>query len=133
MINEMAERGEVLTADVLSRKYHDLLALYFGKEMVLDPQIDLEWARIPHFYYDFYVYQYATGYSAATALSAKILAEGESAVKDYIKFLSGGCSTDPISLLKIAGVDMSTSKPIEQALSVFAGYLDEMEELVKEL
>ena len=133
MINEMAESGEVLTADVLSRKYHDLLALYFGKEMVLDPQIDLEWARIPHFYYDFYVYQYATGYSAATALSAKILAEGESAVKDYIKFLSGGCSTDPISLLKIAGVDMSTSKPIEQALSVFAGYLDEMEELVKEL
>ena len=129
----MVERGEVLTADVLSRKYHDLLALYFGKEMVLDPQIDLEWARIPHFYYDFYVYQYATGYSAATALSAKILAEGESAVKDYIKFLSGGCSTDPISLLKIAGVDMSTSKPIEQALSVFAGYLDEMEELVKEL
>ena len=133
MINEMAERGEVLTADVLSRKYHDLLALYFGKEMVLDPQIDLEWARIPHFYFDFYVYQDATGYSAATALSAKILAEGESAVKDYIKFLSGGCSTDPISLLKIAGVDMSTSKPIEQALSVFAGYLDEMENLVKEL
>ncbi len=101
--------------------------------MTHDKEIRYEWARIPHFYYDFYVYQYATGYSAATALSAKILAEGESAVKDYIKFLSGGCSTDPISLLKIAGVDMSTSKPIEQALSVFAGYLDEMEELVKEL
>ena len=131
MINEMAERGEVLTAEVLSKAYHDLVALYFGKDMVLDPQIDLEWSRIPHFYYNFYVYQYATGYSAATALSAKILAEGESAVKDYIKFLSGGCSTDPISLLKIAGVDMSTAEPIEQALKVFEGYLDEMEKLAE--
>lgn len=131
MINEMAERGEALTAEVLSKTYHDLVALYFGEDMVLDPQIDLEWSRIPHFYYNFYVYQYATGYSAATALSAKILTEGESAVKDYIRFLSGGCSADPISLLKIAGVDMSTAKPIEQALKVFEGYLDEMEKLVE--
>ena len=131
IINEMAERGEALTAEVLSKTYHDLVALYFGENMVLDPQIDLEWSRIPHFYYNFYVYQYATGYSAATALSAKILAEGESAVKDYIKFLSGGCSTDPISLLKIAGVDMSTAEPIEQALKVFEGYLDEMEKLTE--
>lgn len=132
MINEMAERGEALTAEVLNRKYHELVALYFGKDMVIDPQIDLEWSRIPHFYYNFYVYQYATGYSAAMALSAKILAEGESAVKDYVKFLSGGCSTDPISLLKIAGVDMSTPEPIEKALKVFAGYIDEMERLVQE-
>lgn len=129
-INAMAERGEALTAQALNQKYHELVALYFGSDVVLDPQIDLEWSRIPHFYYNFYVYQYATGYSAAIALSKKILAEGESAVKDYIRFLSGGCSTDPISLLKIAGVDMSTPKPIEEALKVFAGYLDEMEALL---
>lgn len=132
LINEMAERGEALTAETLGRSYHELVALYFGKDMVIDPQIDLEWSRIPHFYYNFYVYQYATGYSAAMALSAKILAEGESAVKDYIRFLSGGCSTDPISLLKIAGVDMSTPEPIEKALKVFEGYLDEMEKLAEE-
>ena len=99
---------------------------------MIDPQIDLEWSRIPHFYYNFYVYQYATGYSAAVALSEKILSEGEGAVKDYIRFLSGGSSEDPISLLKIAGVDMSTPKPIEDALKVFAGYIDEMEQLLAE-
>lgn len=84
--------------------------LYFGNDIVIDSEIDLEWARIPHFYYDYYVYQYATGYSAAIALSQRILSEGETAVKDYINFLSGGCSKDPISLLKGAGVDMTTSK-----------------------
>lgn len=132
MINEMAERGEALTAEVLNKKYHELVVLYFGKDIVIDPQIDLEWSRIPHFYYNFYVYQYATGYSAAVALSEKILSEGEGAVKDYIRFLSGGSSEDPISLLKIAGVDMSTPKPIEDALKVFAGYIDEMEQLLAE-
>ncbi len=132
MINEMAERGEALTAEVLNAKYHELVALYFGNDMVIDPQIDLEWSRIPHFYYNFYVYQYATGYSAAIALSEKILSEGAGAVKDYIRFLSGGSSTDPISLLKIAGVDMSTPKPIDAALKVFAGYIDEMERLMEE-
>ncbi len=132
VIHEMAERGEALTAEVLNKKYHELVALYFGGDVVLDPQIDLEWSRIPHFYYNFYVYQYATGYSAAIALSEKILAQGEDAVKDYIRFLSGGSSTDPISLLKIAGVDMSTPKPIEDALKVFAGYIDEMEQLLCE-
>ncbi len=130
MINEKHERGEALTADELSRMYHDLNKLYFGDDMVVDSQIDVEWSRIPHFYYNFYVYQYATGYSAAMALSAKILKEGESAVKDYIRFLSGGSSTDPISLLKIAGVDMSSPAPIAEALSVFEGYLDELEKML---
>ncbi len=130
MINEKHERGEALTASELSSMYHDLNKLYFGDDMVIDPQIDVEWSRIPHFYYNFYVYQYATGYSAAMALSAKILKEGESAVKDYIRFLSGGSSADPISLLKIAGVDMSSPAPIAEALSVFEGYLDELEKML---
>lgn len=131
-INEMAEQGMALTADALCRLYHEMNELYYGKDIIIDSQIDVEWARIPHFYYNFYVYQYATGYSAAMALSAKILSEGESAVKDYIRFLSGGSSADPISLLKIAGVDMSTPEPIDKALQVFRGYLEEMEKLVKE-
>ena len=131
-INEMAEQGMALTADALCRLYHEMNELYYGKDIIIDSQIDVEWARIPHFYYNFYVYQYATGYSAAMALSAKILSEGESAVKDYIRFLSGGSSADPISLLKIAGVDMSTPEPIDKALQVFRGYLEEMEKLVEE-
>ncbi|MDE7298446.1 MAG: oligoendopeptidase F [Lachnospiraceae bacterium] len=131
MIHEMAERGEALTAEVLNKKYYELNRQYFGKDVTVDPQIALEWSRIPHFYYNFYVYQYATGYSAAMALSARILAEGESAVKDYIRFLSGGNSKDALSLLKLAGVDMSTPEPIEKALQVFAGYLDEMEKLAE--
>ena len=126
----MAEKGEPLTAEVLSKKYYELNKQYFGEDMVCDPQIALEWSRIPHFYYNFYVYQYATGYSAAIALSARILSEGEPAVRDYIKFLSGGNSADPISLLKMAGVDMSTPEPIEKALHVFENYLDEMETLI---
>ena len=130
MMNEMAEKGEPLTAEVLSKKYYELNKQYFGEDMVCDPQIALEWSRIPHFYYNFYVYQYATGYSAAIALSARILSEGEPAVRDYIKFLSGGNSADPISLLKMAGVDMSTPEPIEKALHVFENYLDEMETLI---
>ncbi|MBQ9119606.1 MAG: oligoendopeptidase F [Lachnospiraceae bacterium] len=130
LINEKHERGETLTAEALSSMYHDLNQLYFGDDMIIDSQIDVEWSRIPHFYYNFYVYQYATGYSAAMALSAKILKEGESAVKDYIRFLSSGSSADPISLLKIAGVDMSSPAPIAEALQVFEGYLDELEKLI---
>ena len=96
------------------------------------PKIDLEWARIPHFYYNFYVYQYATGFSAAIALSQKILHEGESAVSAYKKnFLSAGCSKDPVSILKDAGVDMSTKKPIEEALQLFDSLIDEMEALMR--
>ena len=91
----------------------------------------MEWARIPHFYYNYYVFQYATGYAAAIALSRRILGEGESAVKDYLGFLSGGCSKDPISLLKGAGVDMTSPAPVEQALELFDRLLDEMEELTE--
>ncbi len=131
-INEQVENGETLTADSLNSLYRSLNELYFGKDIVIDSEIDLEWARIPHFYYDYYVYQYATGYSAAIALSQRILTEGEPAVKDYLNFLSGGCSKDPISLLKGAGVDMTTSKPVDDALKLFGELINEMEQLVKE-
>ena len=128
-INELVAQGESLTAETLCAIYKDLNKLYFGDGIVLDEQISLEWARIPHFYYDYYVYQYATGIAAAIALSSRILAEGEPAVKDYIGFLSGGCSKDPISLLRGAGVDMATAKPINDALSVFGELIKEMDQL----
>ena len=129
-MGRMAENGESLTADALSAKYHELNKLYFGPDMISDDGIALEWARIPHFFYNYYVFQYATGFSAAVAIANRILAEGEPAVADYKKFLSGGSSTDPISLLKIAGVDMSTPDPINSALKLFDELLDEMESLV---
>ena len=91
----------------------------------------MEWARIPHFYYDFYVYQYATGFSAAIALSQRILKEGKPAVDDYLKFLSGGCSSDPVSLLKIAGIDMNSPEPIDNALKLFKSLTDELNTLCK--
>ena len=91
-MGRMSEAGQALTADALCEKYHELNKLYFGPDMISDDGIALEWARIPHFFYNYYVFQYATGYSAAIALSRKIVAEGESAVKDYLGFLSGGCS-----------------------------------------
>ncbi|MDD6024819.1 MAG: M3 family metallopeptidase, partial [Oscillospiraceae bacterium] len=97
---------------------------------VVDDRIALEWARIPHFYYNFYVFQYATGYAAAIALSRRILREGESAVQDYLNFLSGGCSKSPVELLKGAGVDMTTPEPVNQALALFDTLLTEMEELM---
>ena len=98
----------------------------------VDDDIAIEWMRIPHFYYNYYVFQYATGYAAAIALSRRILREGTPAVKDYIGFLSGGCSKSPIDLLKGAGVDMSTTKPVEEALSLFGELIGEMEELMKD-
>lgn len=128
-INEMVGAGESLTAENLCEIYGELNKLYFGDDVVLDDEIKLEWARIPHFYYDYYVYQYATGYAAAIALSNRILTEGESAVEDYINFLKGGCSTDPISLLKGAGVDMSSPEPINSALKKFGTLIKQMEEL----
>ncbi len=129
-IGKMIAEGQTLTADALSQEYKRLNELYFGDAMVIDPQIAMEWARIPHFYYNYYVFQYATGYAAAIALSRKILAEGESAVKDYLAFLSGGCSKSPIDLLKGAGVDMTDTKPIDDALALFGELLDEMEVLM---
>ena len=131
-INRRNERGESLTAESLNALYHELNHQYFGDDIVIDKEIDLEWARIPHFYYDYYVYQYATGYSAAIALSRRILKEGAPAVKDYIHFLSGGCSTDPISLLRGAGVDMASTAPIHDALQLFDELITEMEQLREE-
>ena len=133
IIGRMVAEGKTLTADVLCQEYKKLNALYYGPDVVMDDNIAVEWARIPHFYMNYYVFQYATGYSAAIALSRKILAEGEPAVKDYIGFLSGGCSKSPIDLLKGAGVDMTGPEPVNAALELFGKLLDEMEELTKDL
>ena len=130
MINEKSERGESLTADALCEMYHKLNVEYYGKDLIVDNELDMEWARIPHFYCDFYVYQYATGFSAAIALSQKILSEGEPAVRDYIRFLSSGCSKDPITLLREAGVDMISKSAVENALKLFSELLDDMEGLL---
>lgn len=129
-VNEMTQRGEGTTAEALCALYKDLNVQYFGPDMVVDDEIALEWARIPHFYYDYYVYQYATGYAAAIALSRRILREGESAVRDYIGFLSGGCSADPVTLLRGAGVDMASPAPVEDATKLFDELIGEMEALL---
>ena len=129
-MGRMVEDGKSLTADALCDKYRELNSRYYGPDVTYDDYISLEWARIPHFFYDYYVYQYATGFSAAVAITNRILSLGAPAVADYKKFLSGGCSTDPISLLKIAGVDMSTPDPINSALKLFDELLDEMESLI---
>ena len=126
------DAGQTLTADMLCAEYARLCKLYYGEDMVVDDQIAMEWARIPHFYYNYYVFQYATGYSAAIALSRRILREGEPAVKDYLGFLSGGCSKSPIDLLKGAGVDMTSPAPVNDALKLFGELLDEMESLMAE-
>jgi oligoendopeptidase F len=131
-IGRMVQEGKTLTAELLCAEYRRLNELYFGPDMVVDDRIALEWARIPHFYYNYYVFQYATGYSAAIALSRKVLSEGESAVKDYIRFLSGGCSKSPIELLRDAGVDMESPAPVSQAMELFGELLDEMEKLCEE-
>ncbi len=128
-VNRMTQRGEGITAEALCEKYRALNQLYFGPEMIVDDEIALEWSRIPHFYYDYYVYQYATGYAAAIALSDRILREGESAVRDYFNFLSGGCSADPITLLRGAGVDMASPAPVREAIAVFDRLVRELEEL----
>ena len=130
-IGKMAAQGKTLTAEVLCEEYRRLNQLYYGEDIVVDDEIAMEWARIPHFYYNYYVFQYATGYSAAIALSRRILSEGESAVKNYLGFLSGGCSKTPIELLKGAGVDMTGPEPVEQALALFGTLLDEMEALME--
>lgn len=130
-IGKMAQEGTALTPDVLNAEYRRLNQLYYGEDIVVDDEIDMEWMRIPHFYYNYYVFQYATGYAAAIALSRRILREGESAVKDYLGFLSGGCSKSPIELLKGAGVDMSTTKPVEEALALFGELIDEMDSLME--
>ncbi|CAG7650638.1 oligoendopeptidase F [Paenibacillus allorhizosphaerae] len=131
IIHEKAEQGESLTPQLLSKVYYDLNVLYYGKDMVVDQDIEMEWARIPHFYNSFYVYKYATGFSAATSFAKQILDEGAPAVDRYLGFLKSGGSDYSINILKRAGVDMSTPEPIKQAMSVFKDLLGQMEALAK--
>lgn len=130
-IHQADQNGVALTADYLTETYFDINKKYYGEAMVYDNEIGYEWSRIPHFYMNYYVFQYATGFSAASALSAKILTEGQTAVTAYIDFLKAGSSDFPIDVLKKAGVDMATPDPVDDALKVFAKRLDELEKLVK--
>ena len=125
-----SEAGETLTAEVLCDMYYDLNKKYFGNEIVVDKEIALEWSRIPHFYTPFYVYQYSTGFSAAIAISSKILKGEPGIVEKYKKFLSSGSSLDCIDLLKICDVDMTTKEPVEEALKVFENTLEEFSEII---
>jgi oligoendopeptidase F len=125
-LHEWAEQGIPLTPLLLKTEYRKLNVDYFGPEVVIDEQIDIEWARIPHFYYNFYVYQYATGISAALTLADRLQKEGDAAQNRYLQFLSSGCSQFPLDLLKIAGVDMRKTEAIEKAI-------DHFDELVGEL
>jgi oligoendopeptidase F len=129
VIHSRAESGEALTTQDLCSIYYDLNRKYFGDDIVIDREIEMEWARIPHFYTSFYVYKYATGFSAAASLSHQILSEGGSAVARYTDFLKSGSSDYPLELLKKAGVDLSTPKPVEDALNIFENTLKELEEL----
>lgn len=131
IIHERAEQGEALTPQLLSEIYYDLNVQYHGKNMVVDKDIEMEWARIPHFYNSFYVYKYATGFSAATSFSKQILEEGQPAVDRYLGFLKSGGSDYSINILKKAGVDMSTPQPIREAMSVFKELIEQMEQLTK--
>jgi oligoendopeptidase F len=128
-MHERAERGQPLTADVLSQHYRDLVARYHGPELQIDDELAYEWMRIPHFYYNFYVYQYATGISAALALSRQIISEGQPAIDRYLRFLRSGSSRSSIELLREAGVDMTSPAPIQAAMDTFAGLVDQLEQL----
>ncbi|NLB54507.1 MAG: oligoendopeptidase F family protein, partial [Lentisphaerae bacterium] len=127
--HELVEAGEALTPELLCRIYHQLNLDYYGPEVVVDDEIDMEWARIPHFYNAFYVYQYATGFSAATALTSLITKEGPPAVTRYINFLHQGDSDYPLNLLKSAGVDMTTPQAVQECLDMFARLVGELEDL----
>ncbi|MGI9455740.1 MAG: M3 family metallopeptidase, partial [Aeoliella sp.] len=128
--HELAESGEPLTVDCLKQEYHKLLELYFGPDFVLDPELDLECFRIPHFYSAFYVYKYATGMSAAIALSQRVLGGGQAELDAYLSFLKGGCSKYPLDLLRDAGVDMEKPKPVVTALEHFESLVDQLDELI---
>ncbi len=132
LLHQKAESNESLTADILDNLWHTLNEKYYGPNIVIDKEINIEWARIPHFYMDFYVYQYVTGYSAATALAEKVLHEGQPARERYVDFLKSGGSDYSLNILKHAGVDMSSAKPIEITLTKFSTMLDEMEKLLNE-
>jgi oligoendopeptidase F len=131
IIHEKAEAGESLTPQLLSEIYYGLNKKFHGDAMVVDQDIEMEWARIPHFYTSFYVYKYATGFSAATAFAKQIMDEGQPAVDRYMGFLKSGGSDFSINILKRAGVDMSSPEPIRQAMDVFRGLIEEMESYVE--
>lgn len=131
IIHEHLEHGGALTADYLCETYKGLNVLYYGPNMIVDDEIAIEWARIPHFYYNYYVFQYATGFSAAVALSQKILKEGDSSVEKYLDFLKSGSSDYPINVLRKAGVDMETTEPVNNAMDLFKRLVDEFDELIK--
>ncbi|MDZ5252351.1 oligoendopeptidase F [Clostridium sp. LIBA-8841] len=128
--HEAIENGESLTSEDLCKMWKDINVKYFGEDMIVDEEISIEWARIPHFYSDFYVYQYATGYAAAASFANSILTEGEEAVEKYKSFLKAGGSMYPIDTLKMAGVDMTTSKPLKDTLDRFNELLDMLEEII---
>ncbi|MDU3645106.1 MAG: oligoendopeptidase F [Clostridium perfringens] len=128
--HEAIENGESLTSEVLCKMWKDINIKYFGEDMNVDEEISIEWARIPHFYSDFYVYQYATGYAAASSFANSILSKGEEAVEKYKGFLKAGGSMYPIDTLKMAGVDMTTSKPLKDTLDRFNELLDMLEEII---
>lgn len=128
--HELVEKGETLSADVLSKVYYDLNVKYYGKDIVVDSEIAMEWARIPHFYTAFYVYQYATGFSAAMAISKKILEGNQEVIDGYFKFLSSGSSMYPIDLLKLCGVDMTKEDAVNDALELFEDLVSQYEELI---
>ena len=128
--HSLYERGEALTAEALCSLYHGLNEKYYGGGAKVDALISCEWMRIPHFYRNFYVYQYATGFSAAVAIADRILREGESAVTDYKKFLSAGSSVPPIEALRFAGVDMEKPDAVQGAMRVFAQTVEEMKKLI---
>lgn len=133
VIHQKVQEGHAVTPDMLTDIYYELNKKYFGDSLVIDKEIGLEWSRIPHFYYNYYVYQYATGFSAATALSKQILEEGKPAVERYInEFLKAGSSDYPIEVLKKAGVDMTSSEPVKEAMQVFEEKLNELEALLFE-
>ena len=126
----LVEAGEPLTVETLKHEYGKLLADYFGPDFVIDDELKLECLRIPHFYHAFYVYKYATGLSAAIALSERVLGGGKAELNDYLSFLKGGCSKWPLDLLKDAGVDMTKPEPVDTALSYFERLVDELDELL---
>ncbi|MPN33748.1 Oligoendopeptidase F, plasmid [bioreactor metagenome] len=122
--HEKIDAGEPLTSEDLCKIYHEINVRYFGEDMIIDKEIDMEWARIPHFYNDFYVYQYATGYSAANSFVKSILENGKDSVEKYKGFLKSGGSDYPINILKKAGVDMTSPKPIKDTIARFNELLD---------
>jgi len=129
-VHALAEKNEPLTLDQFKTVYHGLLEAYFGPNFTLDPQLDLECFRIPHFYRAFYVYKYATGMSAAIALADRVTRDGRAELDDYLRFLSAGCSKDPLDLLRDAGVDMERPEPIDTALTEFGRLVDELDALL---